>query len=1031
MLMQRIFLSMFCVLLVFCVQAQTRQITGTVTDIADNSAIVAATVKVKGASTATSTNADGVFSLRVPEGNVTLEISSAGYAAREVVVNSNQSNVSISLSTNGEQLNEVVVTALGVSREQRTLGYSVTTVNGDLMQSAREVNVANSLGGRVAGLKVTPSSGGPGGTSKVLLRGVASMNSGGSPLYVINGIPIDNTQRGSSGEWGGSDNGDGIGNINPDDIETMTVLKGQSASALYGARATNGVILITTKSGRKSGYAVEYNGNFMADRAINFTDFQYEYGQGTQGLKPTDQLSARNSNRQSWGERLDGTQVIGFDGKTYAYSPVKDNIQRFYRTGTSFTNTLSFAGGGENGSFRLSLSNLDNKSILRNSGLKRRTLNLNTDYKITSKLTARVLVNYIDEMSDARPQLSDGPMNANNFQFLATNVNQEIFKPGYDQATGFETQFSDDEYVSNPWFVVNQYVNDLSRKRWISSGVLKYDFTDWLYAQARVGYDVSNDRLLKVEPWGTGYTQDKHGNLQDQASIQQFELNADALIGLNKDLSDDFNLGVLVGANVRKNQYEKVALAGGYFLIPYQYTVGNTKNPRTNPVDNYDFWKTQVNSAYYNIDLAFKRYLTLSTTGRYDAYSTLPTDNNTVFTPSVSAAFVFSDVLKINNLDFGKLRVSFAQTSGEPSEAYKTALYYSLGSPLGGIPVGNFSTDLPNLFLKPFVIQEVEVGTQLNFLNNRLNFDLAYYVKKTRNEIMPATYSPATGATSGIVGTGSTQNKGFEFLVTATPLKSARFNWVSSLNFTSVENRVLETDADGKNQNLGSNRGTLGNAITAFIKGYAGPQILAYDYARSDKGEIIVDDAGVPTRGELIKMGSVVPKFYGGWNNEFSFNRINFAFLIDFNYGNKILSATKYYAIRRGLDKMTLEGRDGITTGVKADGSVNTVTASAQDYYTGLANNITSLTVLNGDFIKLRQITLGYSLGERTVSRLKIFQSVNVSLVARNLAVLMKKSDNIDPEANFASNIKYYGIEGTSLPTTRSFGVNVNFKFKN
>jgi hypothetical protein len=396
----------------------------------------------------------------------------------------------------------------------------------------------------------------------------------------------------------------------------------------------------------------------------------------------------------------------------------------------------------------------------------------------------------------------------------------------------------------------------------------------------------------------------------------------------------------------------------------------------------------------------------------------------------VSAGLIFSDLVNINKLNFGKLRLSYAQTSGELTEAYKTQLYYTLGSPLNGIPSGSFSTDLPNLFLKPFITTEFEIGADLKFLDSRLNFDIAWYTKKTKNEIMPTTYSPATGATSGVVGTGSTENTGLEILVTATPVRNKDFSWISSLNFTTVSNKILETDVDGKAQNLGQNRGTLGNAVTSFVKGYAGPQILAYDYARTAKGEMIVDASGLPVRGEFIQMGSVLPKVYGGWNNEINYKNLNFSFLIDYNYGNKILSATQYYALRRGLHEMTLEGRGGIKTGVYADGTPNTVTASAQDYYTALANNVTATSVLDGDFIKLRQVTLGYTFGGKVVSALRLFSGIQVSLVGRNLAVLMKKSDNIDPEANFASSIRYAGIEGTSLPSVRSFGVNVNFKFK-
>lgn len=1019
-----------CLLVGLMATAQTRPLTGTLIEASTGNAIAGATVKVKGKPIATTSNTSGEFTINVPSGPLVLEVSSVGYNSKEIPVSDGSANISISLVQNTEELGEVVVTALGITKEARKIGYAVTTVNGDLLSKARETNIANSLSGRVAGLKVTGTNSGPGGTSKVLLRGMPSMNSGGSPLYVINGIPIDNTQRGSAGEWGGSDDGDGIGNINPDDVESMTVLKGQAASALYGARATNGVILITTKKGKRNQFSVDYNMNYMADKAIDFTDFQYEYGQGQQGAKPTDVLSARNSNRMSWGAKLDGSQVIQFDGNQYAYSPVTDNIKNFYRTGSAFTNSVALSGGSDKGSFRLSLSNLDAKSIVRNSGLDRKTFNFNGEQKFTDKLTANIVINYIDEKAKARPQLSDGPMNPNNFQFLASNVSEKLFAPGYDTSTGFETQFSDDEFVSNPWFVVNQYVNDLSRKRWITSTSLKYDFTSWLYAQGRVGYDVINDNLLKAEPWGTAYTQDKHGNLQDKAQSQRFELNVDGLIGASHDITEDLSFDAAVGANLRKNQYEKVAVGGSYFLIPYQYTLGNVRNPRTDPNANYDFTKTEVHSAYYTLDFAYRNYLTLSTTGRYDAYSTLPIDNNTIFTPSVSAGLIFSELTHIDKLNFGKLRLSYAQTSGELVDAYRTALYYALGSPLGGIPTGSFSTDLPNLILKPFTTTEIEVGTELKFLNNRLNFDIAWYRKRTRNEIMPTTYSPATGATSGVVGTGSTENKGLEIQVTGTPVALKNFSWVSTVNFTTISNKILATDADGKNQNLGQNRGTLGNAVTAYVKGYAGPQILAYDYARDSKGDMIVDAAGLPVRGELIPLGSVLPKVYGGWNNQFNYKQVNFSFLIDYNFGNKILSATKYYAVRRGLDKSTLVGRDGVVTGVHADGSVNTTSASAQDYYTALANNVTSITVLDGDFVKLRQITLGYNLGSAAVSALRVFSAIQVSLVGRNLAVLKKNSDNIDPEANFASNIRYTGIEGTSLPSTRSFGVNVNFKFK-
>jgi TonB-linked SusC/RagA family outer membrane protein len=989
-------------------------------------------ILVKGTTNGTSSDAEGKYTINVSDANSILIFSFIGFAAQEIVVG-NQTSLDITLIEDVSQLGEVVVTALGIEKDTRKLGYAVSTVNGDQLNKARETNVALSLQGTVAGLSVKGTSGGPGSTAKILLRGMPSMNSGGSPLFVINGVPMDNTQRGNSGEWGGSDNGDGIGNLNPDDIETMTVLKGQSASALYGSRASNGVILITTKKGKKGDFSVEYNMNYMTDHAFNNTDFQYEYGQGLNGAKPANATQAQATSRMSWGAKLDGSPVIQYDGNQYAYSAFKDNIKNFYRTGSSFTNTVSVSKGGENGSFRISASNLDNNSIVRNSGLDRKTFNLNVEQKITSKLSINAVVNYVDEESKNRAQLSDGPMNANNGQFLATNIDERILAPGYNTTTGFETRFGDDEYVTNPWFVVNQYVNNIGRKRLISSLSTRYNLTDWLYTQARVGYDQLNDRVFKVEPWGTAYTTDRHGNLQEQSSALTYELNADGLIGVSKEITRDLNIDAVVGANLRKNQYEYERLAGNNFVLPYFYTLSNVLTVNTNPGDNYKFSKKQVNSAYYSTELSYKRFLTLSTTGRFDTYSTLANRDKSlrrIFTSSASGAFIFSEFASIPNLNVGKLRASWANTSGDISDPYKTSLYYSLGSAFHGTPVGSFSTDQPNLFLKPFRLTELEIGTELKFYDNRVGLDLAWYTRKTKDEIMPATYSSSTGFTSGFVGTGSTKNTGLEVQLTGTPVKTPNFSWTITANITTVKNKILQTDAGGTNQPLGSNRATLGNAITAFVKGYAGPQILAYDYKRSTSGDIIVDADGLPVQGDLKKLGSVLPKWYGGITNQFNYKALSLSFLIDYNFGNKVLSATEYYSIYRGLNKMTLVGREGVTTGVTENGSPNTVTASAQNYYAAVAQRITSTSVVDGDFIKLRQLVFGYTLSESLFADVPFVRSVQISLVARNLAILMKKSKNIDPESSFGSNVKYYGIEGTNLPSTRSYGVSLNFKFK-
>lgn len=1011
--------------------AQTRQFSGTVRD-SSGTPLPSVTVRVQGKNTNAVTGSDGTFSIALPGGSTRLLVSSVGYAAQTVEVTPDDNNLIIMLGRSSAQLSEVVVTALGISKDARKLGYAVSTVNGDQLTKARENNVALSLEGQVAGLNIHGTNGGPGGSARILLRGVSSLTGGGSPLFVINGVPMDNGQRGSAGEWGGSDNGDGIGNINPDDIENMTVLKGLSASALYGSRAANGVIIITTKTGKKGTANVEYNANFVDEKAINSTDFQYEYGQGTGGVKPSTVPGAQATTRFAWGGKMDGSSFTQFDGKTYAYSPYKNNIADFYKWGPSFTNTVSVNGGGDRGTYRLSLSNLSNKSIVKNTGLDRKTVNFNIDQKITDKLSVLVTANYIDQQSKNPPQLSDGPGNPNNGMFLAPNIRESILDPGYDPVTGREIVFSDDNYVTNPYFAINKRQNEVDRKRLISSLTGKYNFTPWLYLLGRVGYDLQIDRNLGITPTGTDYSYNSAGQSGDIGlnNEQKSELNLDALLGVSHKLTSDLQLDATLGANSRRNLDEVIGIGGSPFVIPNLYTPGNVLNFNR----SYSYSQRRVHSGFYSLDFSYKNYLTLSTTGRYDAYSTLynsqiPSSKRNIFSPSVSGSFLFSQLVNIPAISYGKIRASYAQTSGEPADPYQTSVNYSVGSAINGISTGSFSGTLPNLFLKPYKLAEYEVGAELKFLKNRLGLDVAYFTRKSSDEIMNANISWATGYNSSVIANGSIQNKGLEVMVTGSPVKTRNFSWNISVNLTSVKNKVLKTDVAGNQLGLGTYRPL--NANTAYVVGYAGPQIMAHDYTYTAKGQIVVDAAGLPVQGGLIPVGSVLPDLYGGVKNDFSYKNFDLSFLLDYNYGNKVLSATKFYGLARGLDKQTLVGREtGIKVdGVLADGSANTKTPSAQDYYRRLGD-ISKFNALNGDYIKLRQVTLGYTISQKTLSTIPLFTSIQISLVGRNLLTLLKHTDNIDPEAGFSSLIRYAGIEGTSLPSTRSIGINVNFKFK-
>ncbi|MFN3852623.1 MAG: SusC/RagA family TonB-linked outer membrane protein [Spirosomataceae bacterium] len=1007
------------------VMAQNMTIKGKVTD-ESGAPLYGVNIAIKGSTKGTITDDKGDYSIDATKGSV-ITFSYIGFAATNITVGSS-TTINVSLKPESSNMGEVVVTALGISKEARKVGYAVTTINGDQMTKARENNMAYSMAGRVAGLNISGTNGGPGSSARILLRGMASFTAS-SPLIVLNGIPIDNTQRGSAGEWGGADNGDGISNLNPDDIESLSVLKGASASALYGARAANGVILITTKSGKKGKMSIDYNLNVVGEQAINFTDYQYQYGQGLNGRKPDNVTSALNSGMLSWGSKLDGSNYMQFDGKMYPYSAVKDNMSTFYRLGSSVTNSLALSSGNDNGNFRLSIAKLDNQSILRNSGLDRLTFNFTGSQKF-GKLKVDLMTNYVDDFNNNKPQLSDGPMNANNINFLATSVNQLALQPGYTAGTdnGNEIQYNDDIYVTNPWFVVNRYENDVKRKRLISALTAKYDITKNIYAQARLGYDQMNDGTFKITPTGTAYSNGQRGGLDDLSKSTTTELNAEAILGGSFNVVKDFSIDALAGAAVRKNKYDMLRVGGGPFVIPFFYSPYNVLSFNR----DYGYNERQANSAFYSVDFNFRNQLILSTTGRYDAFSTLPVGNYGIFTPSASLSYDFTELVNSSKLSYGKFRASYAVVSGEPADPYSTSQYYNVGAAIQGITTGSFSSTLPNLFLKPFTLSEFELGTELKFYKNRLGADLAFFSRKTKNEIINGSLSEATGFSNQLIGTGSTQNSGLEMLLTGVPIETQGFRWTTSFNFTWINNKIVEINGSGSdNQQLGLGTYRPLNANTALIKGLPGPQIMANDFVYDAQGRMVIDATGVPVQSpSRVAMGSVLPKFYGGFNNDLSYKNFNLSFLLDYRFGNKVLSATNYYTIFRGLHQMTLEGRETgvVAQGVTADGATNTVSVPAQTYYQNLARRISALNVMDGSFIKLRQITLGYSLNPKFLSKTPI-KSVELAFVGRNLLTLLRRTENIDPEAGFSPILRYAGIEGNSLPSTRTYGLNLNVKF--
>ena len=923
-------------------------------------------------------------------------------------------------------LKEVVITALGIEKDNQKVGYALTTIKGSSITKARESNMIMALQGRVAGLNITGVNGGPGSAARVLIRGVSSMTAA-SPLFIVNGVPIDNSIRGSANEYGGADYGDGISNINPDDIETITILKGSAASALYGARAANGVILINLKSGGENAEPkLEYNANLSFDIPVNATDFQYIYGQGTQNKRPTDLYNAISTGLLSWGEVMDGKLTQQLDGSMRSYAPVKNNIHTFYRTAPAFINTLSVVGGNTKNNYRVSVSNLDYNSVLSNGALNRKTLNFYGTVALSNQLSLSLTGNYIYERNKNKSYLSDGPLNANyGIAALATSLDQSILAPGFDAETGFESRWNADEYKTNPYFLMNKQADYANRNRYITSAVLKYQLASWASLQGRIGYDSSKDEVVSILPTGTAFSINRQGGINAYDQNHTSEFNSDILLSASQNLGDKLNLELSMGANYRERKGNSEKLKGSQFKVPYLYVPENLiTSTKTLAVS-----RIVTESAYYTADLSYQRFLNLSVTGRYDIYSTLPANNRGIFVPGISGSFIFSDLLKMKGLDFGKLRIDFAKTSGEPIVPYTTQIYYTVDNQVNGIPVGGFSGDLPNYNLKPFTLNEIEAGLDLKFFNSRLDVDFTYFNRLTHNEIINAKQSVTTGFTSAYVNLGATRNAGIELALGYTPVLTSNSKWQVNLNLTKVKNTLLSIDGNSNYTLTGTYRPL--NANTALVVGKPITQIMAYDYLRDATGNVIVGSDGIPKRGDFIPMGGTMPTLYGGITNSFSYKQFNFSFLIDYRFGNKILSATEYYSYVLGLNQATLVGRETgiVADGVLENGQKNTINVPAYAYYPELATNISALAVLNGSFIKLRQVTLGYSFSTNLLKRTP-FSSIGIDLVARNIFTLLKYTKNIDPESQFSPTLGYAGIEGASLPATRTFGINFNFKFK-
>ncbi|WP_373513088.1 SusC/RagA family TonB-linked outer membrane protein [Persicitalea sp.] len=1031
-------------LLTFCstvVSAQDMTITGKVTE-AGAGELYGVNIVVKGTTRGTTTNNKGEYSIAANKGT-TLTYSYIGYQSKDVTIG-NSNIVNVELTPDDNLLGEVVVTAFGMEKEKKALGYSVTQIGGDKLTESRTINVGNALTGKIAGVNVSSPTTGAAGTSRVVIRGGSSLGGNDQPLYVINGVPMDNSNQGSAGMWGGNDNGDGLSSINPDDIASISVLKGNTASALYGSRAANGVILITTKTGKGTkGLGVSFNSNFTVDRAIDRTDLQQQYGVGNQGVAPTTKEEALDFGNSSWGGKLDGSSVVQFDGVSRPYVATGEGLNDFYRTGRTWTNTLALAGSNQIGSFRFSASNLDNEDIMPNSGFDRTTFNGNMNGKF-GKLEMVVSGQYSTESAKNRPRLSDSPGNANyTIITKAPNLSFDTFKGTTDKLgaleDGTELKYQGNNFATNPYWAAYQFLRLDSKNRFFGNASLKYNITDWLYVQGRVGTDYISGRFESSEPYGTAYKATGDYNLTNN-SIR--ENNLDLFIGANKNFGK-FSADILLGGNRMRRSNESARIGGNGLNIPFFGSVNNVANQTY----GYGFSEFGINSVFGSANIGFNNYVFLNVTARQDQFSTLSRDNNTILYPSVGLSFVFSEAIGTMPtwLTFGKVRASWAQVGGGAPDPYSNNLTYGLrgyqhdGAILGSINNGS----IPNNALKPYVSTETEFGVDLRFFQNRLGLDLAVYNRNTRDDILNTSISGTSGYGSTSINIGELTNKGVEILLTGSPVKRSDFSWDLSLNFArNISNVVsLGTNAAGdpiEFLNLDESRARqerirhyVGQQL-GVIAGYKQKEINGQKVYKEEIDPVTKAVYATPVRGDFQQIALGRHPISAGLSNNFTYKGFNVSFLIDMREGGSMMSGTNLGLYGVGLHKGTLPGRDGdlVVSGVNEAGEAKTwnIKRDRLQLYYSRYNQITENFIYDSSFGKLRELSIGYSIPSRLLDKTPL-SSVKLSAVGRNLLLLWSSVPNVDPESGYTASGNSQGLEYFSLPTTRNLGFNLSATF--
>jgi TonB-linked SusC/RagA family outer membrane protein len=1012
------------------IAAQQIEISGVVTESANGEAIPGVSVVEKGTTNGTITDLDGRFSLSASE-EATIVFSFIGFATQEIVPGTS-GTYNVQLEPAVFDVDEVVVTALGLSREKKSLGYTVTEVQSDEVSTVKETNVMNSLAGKVAGVTITQGAFGPGGGSRVVIRGNNSLSQNNQPLYVVDGVPIDNSGYGTAnsndvGSYSKTDYGTGISDINPDDVASISVLKGPNAAALYGSRAANGVILITTKRGSaQKGLGVTVSSSLTFERPMVLPEYQNKYGQGTQGYVP-ETLADLKEAGGSWGPLFDGSQKLYWTGDTKPYTAQPSNVEDFFETGQTLITSLALEGGEENANVRFSYTNTHSSSILPNSGIDRHNFNLRGFAKMGNKLTIDAKATYFHQHGENRPKLGTEGVMA-----YVYSIPRNAAIDDYRDYQNPETlgAISHSSLGANPyWMMYNDRREDW-RNRFTGFVKVQYEFTDWLSAFVRVGSDFVKQNIENLEAYGHWYY-DRGRFSYNQ--YQTSETNADFLFMFDHDVSDYINLSATFGGNHMYTDNRSMRINGEDFRIPEGPPVSISEQVfyGYSPLS-----KKKINSLYGTASFGFDNWFYLEGSLRNDWSSSLPEDSRSYSYPSLGASVLLNELLDIGTpaLTYSKLRLSWAQVGNDTDPYMLNDIYYiddASGSYLG-LTTMSRSSQKNNADLRPEEVTSLEFGGEFRFLNNRLYTDFSFYDIKSRDLIFAVPISASTGYSSRVSNVGEIENRGFEILLGGTPLNLPDFSWDLSVNFSTNKNELNELIPGTETYPFGETNS--GNIIVQGTVGGGFGDIYGTDWLRNDDGELVVDEIGRPrATTEKVKLGNYQPDWVGGLTNTLKYRDITLRFLIDARIGGEVYSGTDASLDASGVSERTLKYReDGVVLDavVEQEGGsyvANDSRITAQQYW-GSVSGIGSEYVYDQTNIRLREASLVWNVPNTLLGN-GFVKSASVGVVARNLFFLFKEVDNFDPELSYSTSSFSQGILYNPLPSSRSFGFNVNLKF--